>query len=72
MSQTSTISSHISTKGRQSRSSCVPASPMNMSVDMRTAIAQSAPTASRTCSIVSRQKRARFSKEPPYSSVRRL
>jgi hypothetical protein len=45
---------------------------MNMSVDMRTAIAQSSPTASRTCSIVSRQKRARFSKEPPYSSVRRL
>ena len=72
MSQTSTISSHISTKGRQSRSSWVPASPMNMSVDMRTAMAQSAPTASRTCSIVSRQKRARFSNDPPYSSVRRL
>jgi hypothetical protein len=45
---------------------------MNMSVDMRTAMAQSSPTASLTCSIVSRQKRARFSKEPPYSSVRRL
>ena len=39
MSHTSTMSSTSSTKGRQSRSSWVPASPMNMSVDMRTAIA---------------------------------
>jgi hypothetical protein len=45
---------------------------MNMSQDMRTAIAVSSPTASRTCSIVSRQKRALFSNEPPYSSVRLL
>ena len=72
MSQTSTMSSHISTNGTQSRSSWVPGSPMNMSVDMRTQIAQVSPTASLTCSIVSRQKRARFSKEPPYSSVRLL
>ena len=45
---------------------------MNMSVDIRTQIAQSSPTASFTISIVSRQNRARFSKEPPYSSVRWL
>ena len=72
MSQTSTRWSTSSTNGRQSRLSCVPASPRNMSVDIRTQIAQSSPTASFTFSIVSRQKRARFSNEPPYSSVRWL
>src|ERR1700682_3795148 len=72
MSQTSTMSSTSSTKGRQSRSSCVPGSPMNMSQDMRTAIAVSWPTASFTCSIVSRQKRARVTQEPAESAARAL
>ena len=39
---------------------------------MRTAIVQTSPTASRTRSIASSQNRARFSSEPPYSSLRLL
>ncbi len=72
MSHTSTRWSTIWANGTASRSSCVPGSPMNMSHESRTAMAVSSPTASFTCSIVSRQKRARFSSEPPYSSVRLL
>jgi hypothetical protein len=43
-----------------------------VSAAIRTAIAQSAPISCFTRSIASSQKRLRFSKEPPYSSVRRL
>ncbi len=44
----------------------------SVSAAIRTAIAQSAPISCFTRSIASSQKRLRFSKEPPYSSVRRL
>jgi hypothetical protein len=43
-----------------------------VSAAIRTAIARSSPTSARTSSIASSQNRARFSNEPPYSSVRRL
>ncbi len=43
-----------------------------VSAAMRVAIAQSAPTAARTRVSVSTHIRARFSAEPPYSSVRLL
>ena len=44
----------------------------SVSAAIRTAIATSSPTASRTSSIASSQNRARFSSDPPYSSLRWL
>jgi hypothetical protein len=44
----------------------------SVSAAIRTAIATSSPIASFTSSMASSQNRARFSKLPPYSSVRRL
>ena len=49
-----------------------PAAPGGSSTPMRTATAQVSPTASLASSIISRSSRARFSRLPPYSSVRWL
>ena len=50
----------------------IPGRPSLPLTGMRVAMAQSAPTASRTASSVSSQKRPRFSNDPPYASVRWL
>ena len=69
-SQRSTRSSARRTNSSPSSSS-TPSAPMP-STATRQAIAQSSPTAARTASSVSIQKRARLASDPPYSSVRRL
>jgi hypothetical protein len=71
------VTSHRSTIGSARRMNSSPSAsstpdPSSVSAAIRTAIAQSSATASRTSSIASSQKRARFSNAPPYSSVRRL
>ena len=74
-----TVKSHRSTTSSQYSTNRIPSSPTSIDVGPsrwstanRLAIAQSSPTASRTLTSDSRQNRARFSNEPPYSSVRRL
>ena len=72
-----TLTSQRSTRWSARRTNSSPSSMSTPSAPMpatatRQAMAQSSPTAVRTASSVSSQKRARFSSEPPYSSVRRL
>ena len=79
-----TLMSHMSTRWSMCSMNCTPSPSWRMprsprpcgkssvSTPKRIEIAQSSPIASRTSSSTSRVNRARFSNEPPYSSVRRL
>ena len=71
-SHRSTRWSTYSTKRTPSSPTWIDAGPNRWSTAKREAMAQSSPTASLTFSSVSLQNRARFSKLPPYSSVRLL
>ena len=64
------VTSHRSTIASARRMNSSPSAsstpePCSVSAAIRTAIAQSSPTASRTSSIASSQNRARFGNEPP-------
>ena len=71
-SQKSTRWSRCSISLRPSLSTSIPSEPLRLSMLKRVPTAASSPTASRTFSSVSFKNRARFSKLPPYRSVRLL
>ena len=73
-SQRSTAPSLVASSTNLSPSSptSTPSAPYSVSMAKRVAIAQLSPTAFFTAARVSSQKRARFSKLPPYLSVRLL
>ncbi len=69
-SQRSGSSASISITSRPSESLVTPPGPISSSTAKRTATAHVSPTASLVSSIISRNRRTRFSSEPPYSSLR--
>ena len=71
-SQRSGNSASISTISRPSVSLQMPSLPSSSSTANRNATPQTSPTASRVSSSSSRVRRTRFSRDPPYSSVRWL